>query len=414
MKDTFEESDLIELLTEVSSPSATLYMPTNVAGWERQEDTVRYDNLLMECERRFVGKGTGKVEARQLLRQARQLQADASYWEERDRGLALFLSPVLFRHYRLPVAFEELLYVDGRFWITPLLDVLRRRQTFCVLALSHKRLRLFHANTDSLTEERAINVPYNLQEILDYELVRHGSQVHSGRHDAKHKESAVFHGQGDESKARKAEVRNFYRVVDESLCPLLDTHRFPLLLAGVEPECALYREVSKCRQLVGTELHGSYDHLPPSKLHADVQEVIESAHAEEMERISAQLRDQLDGRHGSDHLGTVCLAASSGQVDMLMIRRHAHMWGTYVQGTTTVVAHDTRHPDDDELLDWVVSETLRHHGTVHLCDESTMPSGATVAARFRYDASMSSLPTGSTSTRSTGSHTTRKGRREGT
>ena len=63
-------------------------------------------------------------EARKLLEPAKKLIEDYDFWQQQSDGLAMFLAPELFRHYRLPLSFEELVVVTDRFHLKPLMPLL--------------------------------------------------------------------------------------------------------------------------------------------------------------------------------------------------------------------------------------------------------------------------------------------------
>lgn len=110
--------DLRTLIRKHEGPCVSVYMPTHRVGREVQQDPIRLKNLLGKAEDRVVAGGVRAPEARELLEPAEMLLHDGLFWQHQSDGLAIFISPEMFHHYRLPFDFEELVVVAGRFHIS--------------------------------------------------------------------------------------------------------------------------------------------------------------------------------------------------------------------------------------------------------------------------------------------------------
>ena len=75
-----------------------------------------------------------------------------AFWQFQSQGLALFLTDGLFRSYRLPIAFDDLLVVSGRFHLKPLLSLLGDDIDYYLVALSQGKVRLFQGSRFGLGE----------------------------------------------------------------------------------------------------------------------------------------------------------------------------------------------------------------------------------------------------------------------
>jgi hypothetical protein len=93
-------------------------------------------------------------------------------------GLALFLAPHLSRSYRLPLAFEELAVVAGRFHVKPLLPLFTDDGRFDVLALSQNAVRMLECTRHSARQLELEGVPPNLAEALKYDDPEKQLQYH--------------------------------------------------------------------------------------------------------------------------------------------------------------------------------------------------------------------------------------------
>jgi len=104
--DVLSRDDLELLVRQPRSSCASLYMPTHRSGPETQQDPIRLKNLIRQAEQRFVGTGTRRRDANEILHSVRELIEDEAFWRHQSDGLALFLRTGWFRCYRLALRFE--------------------------------------------------------------------------------------------------------------------------------------------------------------------------------------------------------------------------------------------------------------------------------------------------------------------
>ena len=161
--------DELKELLRYKGKCVSIYMPTHRAGAETQQDPIRLKNLLREAEAALIRTGLRSSRARELLEPAQELVEDHEFWQHQSDGLAIFLSPGLFRSYRLPLEFEESVFVAERFHVKPLLPLLTGDGRFYVLALSQNEVRLLQGTRFNVGEVDLEDVPRSLAEALSYE-----------------------------------------------------------------------------------------------------------------------------------------------------------------------------------------------------------------------------------------------------
>lgn len=115
-------------------------MPTHRTGQDIQQGPIRLKNLLGVAEKMLLAKGVRHPEVQQLFQEAETLFAEGGFWQRQREGLALFLSPDMFRRYRLPLEFDEMVMVAERFHLKPLFPILSSDNIFYVLALSQNEI----------------------------------------------------------------------------------------------------------------------------------------------------------------------------------------------------------------------------------------------------------------------------------
>jgi len=130
--------------------------------------------------------------------------------------LAIFTSKDVFQFYQLSIKFEEIVSVENRFYVRPLLPLFNNEGKFFVLAISQNRVRLLKCSHYKVTEIDLTNiVPSRLAETLKYDKRDKGSLYHTGA-PGKGKEGVVFNGQGFGETAKK-NILIYFQQIDRGL-----------------------------------------------------------------------------------------------------------------------------------------------------------------------------------------------------
>lgn len=382
--DKFDANDLTVLTSPSSGQCVSVFLATHPAGEASQQDRTRLKNLLDQAEEQLVAAGTRPATARDLLQPARQLPDDPAYWSERSQGLAIFIGPDSQRRYRLPLVFEDLVYVGERFILRPLLPLLDGENRFFILSLSQNKVQLFEADQQRIEAREISSLPSSMEKALNYSSVDRGSQAHSAMQGRLGKQSAVFHGQGGEPDTHKAEVESFFRMVDAAIHPLLVNERTPLLLAGVEYLLPIYRRVNRNRNVVDVEVHGNCDYLTPHEIHERAWHAVEPVLGQARREAATHVQRGVATDKSLCDLRKILVAAREGRVEALFIDQAVQCWGIVRPDSQEVQIHKERRSGDDDLLDLAAVETLRHAGKVYVVPRGEMPVKESNAALLRY------------------------------
>jgi hypothetical protein len=133
------KEELKTLIEKTEGWCVSFYMPAHQVFPETKQDPIRFKNLPREAEERLKTAGLRSSDAKKLLKPGKALIKDGLFWQYQAGGLATFISPDLFYHYRLPLKFDEFLAVTGRFHIKPLLPLFSYEGRFYILALRPER-----------------------------------------------------------------------------------------------------------------------------------------------------------------------------------------------------------------------------------------------------------------------------------
>ena len=368
--DFIDRDELRGLLVWETSPCVSIFLPTHRSGIEaHQQDTIRFKNLIHQAELALGAHGSKPPEVREILAPARRLLDDNDFWADQSDGLAVFLAPGYVRTYRIPISLEELVHVNARFHIKPLLPLLTLNTRFYVLALSQKKLRLLKCSRHTWREIELPGSPTSREEALAFDDIEKGMSPG-----------------GFDSERREALLR-YLQSINRGVHDLLRDETAPLVLAGVEHLVAAYREVNDYANLVDAAVIGNPDerNKHAKDLHAAAWSVIEprlKRLREEAAALYQQYKGQGSTRVSAD-IEQILPAASSGRIDTLFVSRRRQLWGHFDADAGAVELLDSQSPGAEDLLDLAAGQTLLNSGRVYASDEA-LPDEGLVAAVYRY------------------------------
>jgi len=380
--DSLTRSKLAELIEVEGEWCVSLYMPAVRAGMEVQQNTIRFRNLLRRAEEQLLAVQMRVPDVERLLQPAVSLLDDAGFWREQGDGLAVLVGQGHFSAFRLPLRFEELVVVNRRFYVKPLLPLFSGDGQFFVLALSQEQVRLLTGTRDSVAEVELPGVPTSMAEALHPERperqVRARAIGDTG--------VAIFHGHGGPEETAKPDLLRYFQLVDKGLRDLMGEKNVPLVLAGVDYLLPLYREANSYPYLLDQGITGNPDTLSAKELHERAWEIVRPVFARaQSEQIA--LYYELDGRddpRASHSLVDIVQAAFEGRIATLFVPRNVQKWGVYRAHSHKVHVHPSQQPGDYDLIDLAAAQTVAHGGVVYVLEPDHVPGGDLLAAIFRY------------------------------
>jgi hypothetical protein len=380
--DTITESDLHDLATIGGEYCVSIYMPTQQAGREGQQDSVRLKNLVTAAEQQLIESGMRGVEAREFLAPIAVLPRQSD-WEQRKSGLAIFRSQNRLAYYWLTAPLQESLAVGQRFYIRPLLPAIGPNLQFFVLAISRNQTRVLKATSRGYERIELPGLPTSMERALNLQTADRGEQVHSGMRGDLGKEAAVFHGQGGHRDSVKDEFSEYSRLVDVSLAPLFRQTPWPLILAGVDYEVAIFRRVSEYAHITEDALHGTYDYLSDQTLYEHALPIAQQYYGKKRQSAFTKYRTLVDRTLVSDDAHAIIAAACDGKIDTLLMDCSAEAFGRFDPVRKSIDVVDQRTPAFD-LIDLAATQTIQHRGTVYAATRDELPVSAAMCAIFRY------------------------------
>jgi hypothetical protein len=381
--DTLAATDLRDLVSAEPGWCVSMYMPTHPTGREGQQDAVRLKKLVVIAEQELVKRGMRSVTARELLQPIVELPHDQVAWQRRKQGLAVFCSDSASHHYWLAMPLPEVVIVDRRFHVKHLLSAVTANPQFYVLALSRNQVRLLKGGWEGFEAVQVAGLPTSIEEALNLQGADRGEQVHAGMRGDLGKEAAVFHGQGGHRDTLKDELVQYFRLIDESLRPVLCEQPWPLILAGVDYELAIFRDLTRYDKVAEGALHGGFDYVNDKALYEQALPLAAEVYQKMRQQALARYQELIDTNLASDAIETILPAAHQGRIDTLFVDHAAEEFGCFHPETNWIEFTNQRDPVLD-LVELAVGETIRHRGTVYTATRGELPSLGPLRAIFRY------------------------------
>lgn len=368
----------------------SIYMPTIGKSQQVRQNPIRYRNLLDRAGSLLREAGMEEPEIAELFEPLEALQNDDVLWQHQDKSLAVFCAKNFFQTYQLPMAVDETVLVNERFYVKPLIPLIHEEQIVYVLALSQKHTRLLKATEDQIEELEVPNLPENMQEALGYESYQQFIewQTNTPQRNNSGEAQTLYNGHSEGTDNRKDYILNYFRKIDQAVTSYLNKeNKAPLIIASVEYLKPIYEEANTYENLADELIPGNPDGLKGKQLQEEVWKLAKPMFQASKEDITEQykiLSGRKDPRVQKD-LAEVIKAAPYGRVEVLYVDKNAKKWGSFDENNIEVHFDDQQRPGSEDLLDFAAVQTLLHGGTVHIIDPQDMPEkGTPVAAIFRY------------------------------
>ncbi|MEX2404692.1 MAG: hypothetical protein WD625_11200 [Balneolales bacterium] len=380
--DILSTEELSELVEKRNPHSLSLYMPSHKTGEGMMQDPIRIKNLLKQAESSLREKGVRHVH--DFLEPIEAKMNDQQFMQHMNDGLAVFRTPEMTRFYRLPINFEELVIVNERLHIKPLLPLFSENGKFYTLALSQKKVRLFHGTRNTITELEIKDVPLNFQEYLKLNEYEKSQQFHTetARTPGEGTRAAVFFGHEADNEI-KEQIGHWFREIDRVVAPSLNGG--PLLVYGVEYLHPIYHKVNNYNALLDKiKVTGNPDALKPREIHNKAWQAMEPYFAKAREQDVDRFQELAGTGKTASTINDAVAAAAHGRVDVLFVPRNGHYWGVYNPEEARVKKMERGENGSEDLIDLAAVYTVVNSGKVYTVDQDKIPGEGEIAGVFRY------------------------------
>jgi hypothetical protein len=175
-------------------------------------------------------------------------------------------------------------------------------------------------------------------------------------------------------------IRNFYIRVNESVDHILRGETVPLVLAGVEHQASMYRDIIQYPHVAQGWVHGSPDSLRGVDLLSRALEIAKPAFEEPMMK-ALQTFERLGGSERVTHKPAEIVKVShESRIAHLFLAEGAQHPGGWDRATMQVTSEGA----GEDLLNIAALQTLSHGGEVWITSQDRIPGGGPAAALLRF------------------------------
>ena len=371
------------VLDEHEGPCLSLYQQTHRHFPERQQDPIRFSNLVKTLSDSLRRKYPNRDIA-PLLAPFHALADDAGFWNHNFDGLAVLGAPNLFHVYRLQRPVAELAIVADSFHTKPLMRIVQSADHYQILGLSRHEARLYEGNRDSVDEiALAPGVPRTPDAVMRRDIERDRAVRTHGRVEPG---AMGRHGASDaKNDAIDADTEHFFRAVDHAV---LEHHSrptgLPLLLAALPEHHHLFRKVSDNPNLIDGAIDADPAALSVDQLRERAWSLVQPFYLERLAGLVETFGAAQARQTGSGDLSEVAKAAVQGRIATLLVEAGRQIPGRIDADTSAVSFTELADPHTDDLLDDLGERVLRSGGEVVVVPTERMPTTTGLAAIYRF------------------------------
>jgi hypothetical protein len=372
------EKMIKKLIQKNGQRKVTITLPTEKIGNERQQNPIRFKNLLSGASEQLVRRGMKEDEATAFLQPAKELLGQPLFWSNMEHGMAVYLTTDYFEVFKLPYEIKEMVYVNRNFRITPLLPMIGTNGSFCVLAISQENVRLLRCTRTGETDITPEEIPVTITGWLD-ELPQAHVQFHTGTEG----DGAKFFGHGASEEDRKEILQQYFRDVEKGITAAMKRINDPLLLAGLKTNISLYKKINSYGRVLDNAIERNPDDLTDAQLREHGWEHITDYFLKDLYESVNVYRESPDERISSDP-SEIITSTIMGKAATIFIKKDLVRWGKYDDENHKVLYRNDPGNDDVDLMNWLSIKALETGSSVYILPQEEMPDQSDVAALFRF------------------------------
>jgi hypothetical protein len=374
--------DNIHELVQSTGPCITLLLPPYRPGEQAKSMAAIIKTDLQEAGRQLRARNIPETVIVDLLAPLEHLTHEEEFLAGTHCGMAIFRSPQLLRQFELIGPVNQALTVGACFQIRPLLGELHLPPEFYVLKLSKKRIALLRcAHLRAVQVVLPKSIPETLDDFLELKAPDHDLKNRSTSGPSTGQMKGVSFGTGSGRETQHTYLADFYKAVDRGVSEFLGMHGVPLVLAGVEEDAAIYRNISTYTNLLTEWVHGSPSgSISQEDLIRQTSAIVQVDCTNRAAEDLADSKERVSPARFSTDLDKILHAALDGRVHRLYLDENAQRPGVLYN----VKRGGRSNWGQEDLLNAAAVETILQRGLVFALPPSKMPDRAVAAAVLRY------------------------------
>ena len=361
--------ELAALLDERDPASVSIYLPTSPLPQDADADRIEFKNLAAEAIGQLEAGGADRAAVAGVREHADDLLDDDEFWTRMASSLAAFVTPGGVHTFRLPNRLTSMVEVSDRMHLKPLLRSVTFPQAAVVLALAQGSVRLIEVARDVPPEEIPVaDLPSDVASAV-------GKASISDR-------TAAGRIQGSEG--QKVRMRQFARLVDRAIRPVVAGLGMPLILAGAEPLASIYRSVNSYPGLADEGIPGNPEGASDQQLADAARGILDRLYEAELTQVRERFEARVAQGRGATDLTDIARAATFGAVDTLLADIDQSVPGFVDEESGAVTLDDSDDAANYGVVDELARRVLLSGGRVLALRADDIPGDTATAAILRY------------------------------
>lgn len=373
---------LQSLVGQKQPPCLSIYLPTHRHYPGTEEDRIRFRNLLTQGENLLREKYRDR-DVSKFIEPIEKLSTP-EFWRYQEDGLAIFCSPDVCVHYRLPVTVPEVVVVSDTFHTKPLLQYLQSNRHYFLLSVSRKEVKLFEGSPHSLDEIELDSLPQDLSRLIGVFKAKAFPLAQSAAEDDTAK---LEQRRGQTQREKKKDLLAYFRAIDRALTPVLRDERSPLVLAAVSYYHPLFQEASRYPNILPAGIEGNVEHMTPDELRKAAWQLVSAYETDHEVQLIEQYKHALSVGKASNSLPDIARAVVHGRVRTLLHEAGKIVWGKVDPNSGDLTVHpDQRQHDveDADVIDDLCELTMVKGGEVFEVSSDYILGDSPLGAIYRY------------------------------
>jgi hypothetical protein len=369
----------IRHILQATGPCITISLAPYHPGEAAGSMALQLNSHLQNISERLAKHGVPPGESADLLRPLRGLAeapefAGGSHW-----GRVICSAPDVLKQFYLVKPAPSGVKIASTFFIRKIGLELARPRSFYVLNLSKTHVELWRcAGLQAERMKLPNGVPATLDEAMGFKAPDHTLENRSAAGGSAGAARRIRFGTGSLRETQQLHLADYYKLVGRGLRQSLSEPDIPIVLGGVEEDCALFRAAGEWPHLAKRAISGGQnDLLDDAQLLQTAYEILAEEDLEAQARFLKAARERLADSRFVTKPSLILEAAFSGRVDHLFVSENAEGIGFWERGNYRSWEHE-------DLVNLAMVQTIIHHGEAYSLPQSLMPQGMEVAALMRY------------------------------
>lgn len=360
--------ELAVLQSQRGYPLITLAMPTHRHFPNKQQDPIRFKDLVRQVRDRLAQE----LPARQVEQFYQQLVAvgERIDWSHTLDGLVVFIGNGIERIVYLPLRVRERAVIDHTFATRDLVVAQSKLLRYWVVSLSTNASRLFEGYGDHLVEITNERFPF------PYDGPRSGDP-----------ENPLPGGFGiNPSAYRDEHLCHYFHRLDQALRHELPLLSPPLFIIGTVRNRAFFAEVRSRHYDIIAELDGTMDHASPHQIAEQIAGALEAYLDRRASAALEEIEHAIKAGTYTCSLADMWHSAQQGRAELLLVERNfaaAAQWDPEHR-MLTIVDDPTAPGVIDDIVDEIIEAVLNHRGRVVFVRDGQLQHCGHIAMALRY------------------------------